>query len=214
MTLTTRQGESFNVLTGENEALRVHHFRPEKFVMGQLTAYESTGHKRLRAVCPAKHFGLLAFGRLQGAQRTRHGNHMQQGHTKLELGIEHHRAVNMADRTGSCPLEHLHHAAEMHQHPKHQHTDGSRYAGPAVRPISQYGTSNQGKGNENFLKVHGAIFAATKHLIGQRRLEVELKCPVVLNRHGRVVVTAAENQQIVVMNNEPARSGLTINRAA
>ena len=71
------------------------------------------------------------------AERARYGDHVQQRHAGLELGVEHDGAVDITDRPVRRALEHIHHAGEMQHQPHRQHAARQRDAGPAVKTIGQ-----------------------------------------------------------------------------
>ena len=107
----------------------------------------------------AENLGLLVLGGQQLAQRPRHGHDVQQRHAGLELGVQHDRAVDITDGAIGCAFEYLHHAGEMQHHPHDQGAGGCSHTGPAVKAVAQHNSRDAGHGNNDFLEVHGAIFA-------------------------------------------------------
>jgi hypothetical protein len=57
--------------------------------------------------------------------------------TRLQAGVEHHRAAHVADRRAAGLLHGPQRAAELQQQPEHHHADRQRHAGPAVLPPGQ-----------------------------------------------------------------------------
>ena len=85
---------------------------------------------------------------------------MHQVDPGFELGVEHDRAVHMADGAVGRALQHLDQAGEMQQGPHHQAAQDQEKPHPFQGVVAVGQTGHCGHGNSNLLQLHAAIVSA------------------------------------------------------
>jgi hypothetical protein len=96
--------------------------------------------------------GCASLGRLLFTQRLGQRYHVQQRHTFVQLGIEHHRAVHIANWPIRRPLQDLHGAVEMQQQPKHQTRPHKSHTLPTVILVRCHQSGCHQGGDDEFFE--------------------------------------------------------------
>jgi hypothetical protein len=136
--------------------------RPVQGPLDQLALLEFAGDVRGRAVGPAEDLGLHVLLGQQLADRLGHRHHVQQARPRLELGVEHDRAVAVADGPVGGALQHLHHPRDAQQGPHDDAGHHQRHAGPAIGVVGQDDQGDAPHGHEDLHHVHAAIFPRSR----------------------------------------------------
>ena len=125
--------------------------RAMQLPFSQLAVVKLAADMRLGSIGPAKNFGLRILDAFKRPQCLGHGHHVQQADTASEFGVEHDRAVDIADGSIGGALEDLHQPGEMQQQPHHQQAAGDGDTGPAIRAVGGHHAGNSGQRDKNSL---------------------------------------------------------------